>query len=37
MVLQVMTVQKNWWKRAGNEGILELTVWNSEHKAAEQR
>jgi len=29
-------MQKNQWKRAGNEGIVKVTVWNSEHKGPEQ-
>ena len=37
MVLPVRPVQKKWRKMAGNEGILELAVWNSEHKVAKQR
>ena len=37
MVLTVRAVQKKRWERDGNEGILELAVWNSEHEVAEQR
>ena len=37
MILPVRAVQKKRWERAGNEGILELAVWNSEHKGPEQR
>ena len=37
MVLLVRAVQKKWWERAGNEGILELAVWNSKREVAEQR
>jgi hypothetical protein len=36
MVLPVRAVQKKQGERAGNEGILELTGWNSERKVAEQ-
>ena len=32
IVWPVRPVQKKWRKRAENGGILELTVWNSEHK-----
>jgi hypothetical protein len=35
-VWPVRPVQKKWRERAGNEGILKLTVWNSEHKGPEQ-
>ena len=36
MALPVRTMQKKRWKRARNERILELAVWNSEHQVAEQ-